>query len=390
MDIALKEVGATLLIGLFTVLTADAFVVYLLGRKFIGFFDNKIGFSDRAKQKATLLVAVSFVVGMLAEDLSYKFVDDEANPVVATANIVTTWIEHVQEVVWPNEPGGTAQRPASTPHRAISRQDFRFHTLVQHQVSSEGKTHFVKPTKLGREIGALGLFQSARVTLGRVSASTFDSWLAAERPEMVDDDCVKAMGEASERLYYVAKNTTFLEDNLFQELTRIETRLDFSRSISLISFVFLVAAQALLVGRLFELFASPSSRTRMKLPPILIYAISIGTFALVVWKVGMAHRAVLSLTLVVGVVLTAALLRASHARQSALCQACALLLTLFGFYLAGVTAYWREQEEFDKRAFGYYVTLHSKTLKPTEPIFVAALEETVCPMKDVPRVTAAN
>jgi hypothetical protein len=362
MDVAIKEVGATLLIGLFTVLTADAFAVYLLGRRLIGFFDKKLGFDDNVKTKTTLLLAVSFAGGLLAEDISYKFVDDETNPVVATSSSAAAAGEWIKKIVT----GEKADPLAS--HRAISRRDFRFHTLSVHRLNPAASVHEITPTALGSEIGALNLFTTSGVTFGDLDPRVVDGWFAAGQASSISAACVRSVEIAVERLYYQAKNTVFLQQTLFQEMTRIETRLDFARSISLIAYTFLVCAQALFVGRLIEILLG---LTRRALPPIfslILYAGSVALFAGLIWfrGPGSEDTIVLGMGVVVAATLCVASMGALKNRRLAVCQASLLILTLFGFYVSGVAAYWREQEEFDKRAFGYYVTLASHD-PPSKP-----------------------
>src|SRR5687768_3384197 len=107
MDFGLKELGITFMVGAFTILGFELVLYHLLAVSVTGFFRERLGFENsdnekktkrlggrpfhnkslRANRKSTddsfhsmrlaVFIGFSFAIGILAEDISYKFVDNE-------------------------------------------------------------------------------------------------------------------------------------------------------------------------------------------------------------------------------------------------------------------------------------------------------------------------
>src|SRR5688572_1938389 len=82
----IKELGITLLVGAFTILGAEAILHYYFNRGFVGFFEGKLGLEESGKvgKEQTMTIAVfiafAFAVGVVVEDLSWKYRDSKDMP----------------------------------------------------------------------------------------------------------------------------------------------------------------------------------------------------------------------------------------------------------------------------------------------------------------------
>jgi hypothetical protein len=129
--------------------------------------------------------------------------------------------------------------------------------------------------------------------------------------------------EAIYGLYYHAKNTDYLQQEYYDEMRRIEARRDFSRSIALIAFFFLVVALVLALARLVYSFIKYRIRRRKG-------------------KDGRKKA------------FRKRYFRLFTTRQKVNRRIAVIWLVLFVISFLGMWAYEKESDEFNKRAFGYY------------------------------------
>lgn len=190
MNFNIIELGGTLVVGAYLILgflliSHIFFETQILERiqKFTQFED--IGLR-------ALLVTIFFATGMLAEDLSNKFVD------------IDTPLQEIN--VLPSE------------------QNLRYEALF-------GSTDSTKLNKLGETIVLSGLLSMHDRANGEKIRKSVENAIPFEHYQIDKDD----LKSSSSSLYYQAKNITYKEKNYYDELSKIQTRIDFSRSFATIS-----------------------------------------------------------------------------------------------------------------------------------------------------------
>lgn len=112
-------------------------------------------------------------------------------------------------------------------------------------------------------------------------------------------------------VYYQAKNTVYREDNYFKELGLIQNRIDFARSLSVISVLFIVLTFTffvMAVAKIFYLRFSRNDHSMSKIPRLAISTVI-------------------------------------------------LSMVFAGVFLAARDAYAAEEAEFNRRVFGYYASM---------------------------------
>jgi hypothetical protein len=275
MDFGLKEIGPTFIVGAFTILGLDFISHYLFGYDITGFFRGRLGFNNGSDGNTgentistTLFVMLSLSLGILAEDVSYKFMDGGWLPSWAPSY---TWFT-----------------------KAGNRTD----ALVE-----EDKEGNLLPKQLGIDLSYNKAFTSA--LSDKECAKEVERWFLV--PEKISaynthhNQLRQKIDRAINALYYFAKNTVYKEDNHYNEMRIIQSRLELSRSIILISYSYLLFAILSIIAQCF-------------------YALFIKK------KIGYLNG-------------------------------CRVVSTLVIVYLLSLLAYERESDEFDKRAFGYFSTM---------------------------------
>jgi len=310
MDLGLKELGITLMVGAFFILGLEAIMHYFFNTQLTGFFqdvlksravsrathaDEQIGHEDIAatgsnQQKehtasVVLFIAASFAVGIIAEDLSFKYVDSSGLPV-----------KTIPAKVLPKSIINLAGLP--------TEDDDRVATLIADMSDP-------RPSPLIRDLAANDAFLiSDRKGIGQ----KFQNWIKEPhcRPGDPVDKCptVDEVNGAIQSLYYHAKNTVYDNPHYYDELRRIQARLEFTRSLSLIGLFFFILAvlsavvlllKQILTPRKDDEFQTSSRNLRARVP--------------------------------------------------------VFLALLFGVYFFCLWAYARETDAFNKRAFGYFSTM---------------------------------
>lgn len=308
MDLGIKELGITFLVGAFTILGLEAILHHFFDVPLTGFFKGRLGLGKSEEQKtgdeskgaetgekdvkkedvmrAAVFVGLAFGIGILAEDLSYKYVDSVRYP-----------LKVIPAALTPNNLIDLLELP--------SRYDSRVRTLINTPWGNPS------PQWLAVDLARAGAFSMADPDNG----PRVEQWIQNPggcKPAEEDTGACPSFENVSDsirRLYYLAKNTVYTNDNYYDEMKRIQMRLEFSRSISMLSFVYFVTA--VLLG----LFTLLLRRKRMRA----------GLSSPLYEKAGRRVTAVL-----------------------------AILLLVFFF---STWAYERESSEFNKRAFGYYSSM---------------------------------
>lgn len=93
MDLGLKELGITFLVGAFTILGLEMILYHFCSIKLTGFFHGRLGLSDSPEKTRTpeskngdesdreltmrtaVFIGLAFAIGVLAEDVSEKYRD---------------------------------------------------------------------------------------------------------------------------------------------------------------------------------------------------------------------------------------------------------------------------------------------------------------------------
>lgn len=311
MDLGIKELGITFMVGAFTILGFELILYHFFSKQLTGFFQGRMGLDDdlpaddgkeHAGGKATagkgkvetkdltmktaVFIGLAFAVGVLAEDLSYKYVDSIQTP-----------FKTLPAKILPEDFINTLDLP--------SKYDSRIKTLIDNP--KENPT----PQWLTIDLARDGAFSLADPEHGlRV-----EKWILDPNRCKPGTDSTETCPSFEDiktsilRLYYYAKNRVYAETNYYDEMKKIQTRLEFSRSISMIAFVYFVLALLMVV-------------------PLLILSRR---------KSGEGSP------------------QQKHRRIYF--KAPAVLLILFFVFFFSVWAYERESDEFNKRAFGYFSSM---------------------------------
>lgn len=303
MDVGIKDIGITFLVGAYTILAIEWVLFRLTGKSATGFFYGTLGLAthaDKAKNAssesmqsdrdptmtAAVFAGIAFGVGILAEDLSYKYMDSV--PIPSLRSILN-------------------QAPSISPDEKKFQSDSRFRVLVRFNGQE------VVPQWLGIDLGKSKAFSLARID----GAARVEAWMTggvklcgsatgepkSACPNVVEGEpCLeqKMLGDSIIQLYYFAKNKVYSDKNYYDEMRKIQARMEFSRSIALISFGY----------------------------------------------AGVAVTAIL-----------ACILLARNGWKDAVINGSGCVLAFALIFAASAWAYESEADEFNKRAFGYFSTM---------------------------------
>lgn len=304
----LKELGITLLVGAFTILGAEAILHYFFDKGFVGFFEGKLGLEESATvgKEQTMTIAVfiafAFAVGVVSEDLSHKFRDSKeirfkTIPATILPESVIKWFElppkdYDDRVV-------TLIRSLEDPHPAPLAIDLANNNAFQITSSSNyfGRTQIqIDDKNIGAPVERWIRSPARCKPLPTPSPTPSSGTLASPRPDAATHDCpdTSEMQTAIDNLYYHAKNTVYANEQHNQELKKIQARLEFTRSLSMISFIYFLIALVIGTPLFIALLAqrkdkrnsaSRSNKLRAKIPVVvgtllLVYFFSLWAFAL--------------------------------------------------------------------------------------------------------------
>jgi hypothetical protein len=320
MNFDLKELGITFIVGSFVILGLEAVLFYFYNIQLTGFFQTKAGLdggkpsktddpqemdypadsseSQRYKDnspvqtiKIAIFIGIAFAVGILAEGLSYKYVDSVQTPFKELPSFF--------KEILPKELDKSLGLP--------SKENSRIKTLI--------KNIYEKPEvePLANDLAKQKAFSLMNPSTGlKVENWIKDPNRCAPDSNDILSNCpsISEITQCVYGVYYYAKNRVYQNPSYYDEMRRIESRRDFSRSISLIAFVYLMGAVFTGLARLIYLmikFKGGSFRAKRT------------------WEI---------------------------------CTKMVYVsLILFGIYFFSMWAYERESDEFNKRAFGYFSTM---------------------------------
>lgn len=232
----IKELGITLLVGAFTILGAEAILHYFFNKQLSGFFHGKLGFEERGNVTVAIFIAFAFAVGIVVEDLSYKYRDSHEIPfktipaqvlpdyIVSKLGLPQELDDRVTTLI--NDLNGVLPKPQPLALALANNQAF--------QISDT--SNYANKRKFETNKGNSG----AKV----------ERWIRDDQrciPDSRYSDCpaTKEITNGIDNLYYYAKNKVYAHEQHAEELRRIQTRLEFTRSLSLIAFFYMLIALAL-------------------------------------------------------------------------------------------------------------------------------------------------
>ncbi|PSR55888.1 hypothetical protein AHMF7605_21480 [Adhaeribacter arboris] len=292
MDLGLKDIGFTFIVGAITILGFELILFYFLNTNITGFFSGKIGLGVAPKKSklnanttgsnnqmesiigTSGFLLLSFTIGIIVEDASYKFMDPDKIP------IFEEWLSNI----YPQR----KKMDVASVHVLMNDCD----KLI--------------PNSLGKDLARVNAFTKGLYhpdSYKRDTINQIEQWFVNSNPESSPirmwPKFNKSVEGAIKGLYYVAKNTVFLKENYYDELKRIQNRIDLSRSLLILSVIYFFIS---LPFAIIALFYKGSNRI-----PLRSYLIVYITF-------------------------------------------------LSAWYFSNL-AYRRESEEFNKRVFGYFSTM---------------------------------
>lgn len=275
MSIDLNDFAATLAIG-----GGSVFLTFLLINIFFNLnFIQKSFFGVNFSKQAILLLMISFSFGVLIEDISNEYSDID-NPFL------------LKTLDFPQE-----SDIRSNALLGFSREDVANCVDKRPVVKSFG-LDFVKAGHLPRQ---------------------------PEDPDLYCEWIRDIFQISTTSLYYEAKSVVYREDNYFSELSKIQSRIDFSRSVSIGSILFALMTAVCLI------ISIASGRHR---------------------KMTSAHEIPAS-NRPINFMSKAFFYDAKRLLKISII----MILILFAAHMAGRFAYAAEEREFDLRVFGYYQSL---------------------------------
>jgi hypothetical protein len=326
MEFDIKELAITLMVGAFTILGFEAILHCFFGKGPIGKFGLNRKSTKEQPLTVVMLVVLAFGLGLIAEDLSLKYVDTNDFP----------FRKYPAQVLG----NSFAQRlglPPATDDRAIS--------LI-------GSFEDPNPDPVAQDLATNGAFMiddtkgtGSRVQRWILKGVCDHEWAPPSRDPGSDDCPSKGDVEAAAKsLYYYSKNTAYSHPESYDELKRIEDRLQFERSVSMFAFIYfgfsVALAILLLAWRVITLVLSRLARVKR--------------FAKRFEKIRWAK--VLQRPRVAALRFKVAPLRNKIYPYRWRWRFVGVAIVLLAVYFFTIWAYGRESDAFNRRAFGYLST----------------------------------
>lgn len=320
MDLGLKEIIITIMVGVFTIIGLKLTFFNLLDLNLSKLFRREkdpittLGISGESVNviRLSIFIGMAFGLGILVEDVSYKFVDNRL------------------------------------PFNLPSKYDTRIQSLI-------GNIEYPEITPLAKELARNGAFEVI-VTGNSDDGVRTRNWILSDGPKVnpcpEESNC--HLTNSILGLYYYSKNIVYTEANYYDEMKKIQVRSDFARSIALIAlFYLLVTAFCTLV--LVIKFISSKPRTSRRKPKSLRVPNEnesktvtksdheVSEIKRVQTRAELVHR------------------RNSIKKLNIKLQDCATTGVILVVIIAlSSWAYLSESNEFNKRAFGYFNSLFTR------------------------------
>ena len=311
MDLDLKELAATLAIGAFFIFGVEFINLNFFRRTISSKFITNVETSQYVV--GAFAIALCFVFGMVVEDVSNKFVDE--NSWLSASHLLEPDDEIKTDVFFGDKPWQSFSSP-------FAEQASKYRLLGAH---TDRRGEALEDYYFHAKCGAPS---------------------AAPDPTPDRHD----LTSVAKKFYYNAKNVAYQQDNYYDELKKIQLRVDFSRA--------LVAVAVCLLIVVFAAFAVKGVMT------VAIKLLARPAHPAGATPGDAARRARATVWLQEK---REYLFAAPKMQWGRLCAAC---LILGSALLLARFAYSSEEAEFDKRAYGYYLTLKTDG--------VAKRHESVC------------
>lgn len=294
MEFNVEELGTTLAVGAYVIFGAELLLLAFFGSNVY----RLINASERLGPwgARSLVVVACFAIGMIAEDLSNKFVDD-----------FDFW-----------------QKLKILP----AEKELRSNSLF-------GRNPTKKISGLAREAAKNKLLSAYGGKQGKEIEQLINSG-KLDSSHLINQ---RNYSNVANRLYYHAKNAIFLEDNYFEEMHRIQVRIDFARSFAIISIVLIMTTLTLYLIKLvfpnLRLSHFPGIKSENQDEHVKNVSVKA--------EVGKENNND----------------EAPKSEQVTYFEkAVGWIIILSIFYIIGRSAYAAEEKEFNLRVYGYFSTLH--------------------------------
>ena len=297
MNFDLTELAATLAIGVFFLVGA-AYAQLLSSGKPLGAALSKL--SNTSQYFIAVIMAGCFVVGMILEDLSNKFVDDDLS---LNWGVILVSDDEIKS-------------------RVFFGKDYR------------NNIHEAAPLSyLAAKYGLLGQY-------GGADGAALESHILQKKqcqptganPQLFQEVQLdkQVSNNVAKTFYYNAKSITYKDESYYNELKKIQMRIDFSRSLIAVSGLVMLLFIAGLGRTLFKLRRSwlperwlSKSKDAQEMPPATLNDQSNST--------------------------------QNNGRKFQKRRMLEFALILVVIFVAANFAYISEEMEFDKRVYGYYI-----------------------------------
>lgn len=279
MELDLKELGLTFLAGAFVILAVEALCYYTFNFQVTGFFAGEWGLRRDPQAKdggnptqLPVVIVFCFCIGLLTEDVCYKFADTIAFPAYRTLRLPLT--RFVDELKY--EDGHVSRNVLQVVAivKGLRSRDYclkreplppceavvRVYKNNQ-QAVWRCRTTGIEITGLGYELanrhafaridGQRGADVEAWIVDGSVATSSWYSRLDASRLPAARREGVRQLPsrcdgapqtltredveDSIRRVWYHAKNRVYANEQYYEEIDRMQSRLDFSRTLSAVA-----------------------------------------------------------------------------------------------------------------------------------------------------------
>jgi hypothetical protein len=218
MEFDLSEIGITLVVGAFTILTIELICHYVFGRPLTGFFKDRLGLHGQNETHVAVFLALCYACGLFAEDVFSAYV-----AVVDFSGLSGTIICNARVL-------GDLEHEEGSLSRA---------SMQTAMVVAGSRTKEPKITGLGRDMLDRGIFS----TYDGKRGTRVEQWL--QSPKLPPLPTKVAAGEvtiedvetSAQRLWYLAKNRVYREPNYYDELKQLRRRQDLARTIATVAFI---------------------------------------------------------------------------------------------------------------------------------------------------------
>jgi len=389
----IKDIGSAFLVGSAALLVAEAFLYFCTGWTITGFFRLPIGIDPPTTKEVGgvqlgAFVGIATIAGLLCQSPFQALVDNAEYPISAIPQAVShACAANSKFTCLPSKPTKEALRLAvfydiSPPKKADTAIESP-PTPLPKATSPSKETLLFEATPLLKELVKQRLPQRFCADL-HVSADA-DQYVTNVQGEAKSDD-----KECLTRLYYTAKNWAYTQPQLFDDLQRYQSRIEFERSFALVAVsllpwapvVFFSALAYRVGGRAREAWFNRREKNglwsfwlRCLLAALSFFIGAVSIWGIDGWLLGKTNDEIwtyksFALVAAILALLSVALVKYRsnadiryatddghwprvHRSTLLMLSLCVLLVAL---HVVGYYAYAWDEKEYAKRAYGYFTT----------------------------------